>query len=359
MKIFLLSFSPIIKARFLEFSDIVKECSSKLTKATLEVFEWVQENLAPMPAKFHYIYSMRDVSHIYEGICSVQPTKVNSAIILVKLWHHEVSRVLFNRLVMEEDQFSANEKVESIILQIFPETSVASLKKPLVFSDFQHILKRTSRAGAVDHLYCDLGDFSVVHKIFNEVMENHNKADNLKLEIVLFDMALCHIVQLMLIFRAPRGHALLIGIGGSGKRSLTELASFANGYRIFELNITTSYREANFQDELRELYMKLTLGPVIFLFSDSQKVQERFLKYAGAGLLVWVLAILRYYEVFQQVEPLREHVKTMEKAQLKTESELLQLRHLLKELNIELINLNEAYVETANSYLSSRRKQRY
>lgn len=69
---------------------------------------------------------------------------------------------------------------------------------------------------------------------------------------------------------------------------------------------------------------------------------------AGAGLLVWVLKILCYYEVLQQAEPLRKHVKTMENAQLKTESKLLQLQHLLKELNIELIKLNKAYVDTAN-----------
>ncbi len=96
-------FDSIIKAKFLEFSNIVKECTSKLTKATLKVFQWVQENLAPTPAKFHFIYSMRDVSRIYEGICSIQPAKVNSAMMLVKLWYHEVCRVLFNRLVTEED----------------------------------------------------------------------------------------------------------------------------------------------------------------------------------------------------------------------------------------------------------------
>jgi dynein heavy chain, axonemal len=69
---------------------------------------------------------------------------------------------------------------------------------------------------------------------------------------------------------------------------------------------------------------------------------------AGYGLLTWVVAILKYYDVAKNVAPLREKVKAMEKAQRQTEAELAQLQETLATLSKEIGELNAQYSEASS-----------
>lgn len=89
------------------------------------------------------------------------------------------------------------------------------------------------------------------------------------MDIVLFDDALDHLTRIHRIIRFPRGNALLIGVGGSGKQSLSRLATFTAGYELFMIQMVKNYKEADFREDLKNLYRKLLDGPQVFLFTDA------------------------------------------------------------------------------------------
>lgn len=66
-------YSSIITGHTSIFSDEVKKVSMRLTSLTLKLFNEISQNLMPTPSKFHYIFNLRDISRIYEGLCQGSP----------------------------------------------------------------------------------------------------------------------------------------------------------------------------------------------------------------------------------------------------------------------------------------------
>lgn len=71
------------------------------------------------------------------------------------------------------------------------------------------------------------------------------------MNLVFFDMAIVHITRISRILAQPRGSAILIGVSGSGKQSLTKLATFVMQFLFFQVKPTKNYRPSNFRDDLK------------------------------------------------------------------------------------------------------------
>jgi len=61
-------FDTILGCHVLALQDDIRTASTQLTDVTLALHAFVIDRLPPTPSRFHYIFNLRDLSRVYEGL---------------------------------------------------------------------------------------------------------------------------------------------------------------------------------------------------------------------------------------------------------------------------------------------------
>jgi dynein heavy chain len=95
---------------------------------------------------------------------------------------------------------------------------------------------------ANDGKYLEVASFPELNKILIEQLDEYNNSpENTPMPLVLFQQAIEHVARILRVVRLPKGHCLLIGVGGSGRKSLARLATFIADYKLFMITPTKQY----------------------------------------------------------------------------------------------------------------------
>ncbi|XP_056290683.1 dynein axonemal heavy chain 8-like [Pseudoliparis swirei] len=268
----------------LEISDMVK----RLVSAGRIVWQRTKTKMLPTPSKFHYIFNLRDLSRIWQGMLNIKAEECSDIPTLLALFKSECTRVIADRCICSEDREWFNNAVSRVIDEHVDPSLVPELHPEPYFVDFfRDALEPTGEEddnASFDppKVYELVPSFEFLSNKLMMYQTEHNEiVRGSSLDLVFFTDAMTHLVKISRILRTDNGNALLVGVGGSGKQSLTRLASYIAGYSIFQITLTRTYNISNFMDDLKVLYKTAGVQGkgITFIFTDNEIKEEAFLEY--------------------------------------------------------------------------------
>uniref|UniRef100_A0A8C0JJ04 Dynein axonemal heavy chain 9 n=1 Tax=Canis lupus dingo TaxID=286419 RepID=A0A8C0JJ04_CANLU len=254
------------------FPVSLQKSSPQLISLALTFHQKIATTFLPTAIKFHYVFNLRDFANIFQGILFSSVECVKSTQDLVKLYLHESNRVYRDKMVEEKD-FDLFDKIQTEVV-----------KK--IYDDIDETVEQTQSLNMYCHFASGIGEpkympvqsWGLLTQTLVEALENHNEV-NTVMDLVLFEDAMRHVCHINRILESPRGNALLVGVGGSGKQSLTRLAAFISSMDVFQITLRKGYQIQDFKMDLASLCLKTGLKNLstVFLMTDAQVADEKFL----------------------------------------------------------------------------------
>ena len=130
-------------------------------------------------------------------------------------------------------------------------------------------------------LYCEITDKTKLQGVMNDYLDDFNTMNKVPMPLVLFFNAVEHLSRISRIINQPGGNALLVGMGGSGRKSVCTLACWIQEQlKPFQIEITKSYGVFEWHEDLKSILRSAgALGnATVFLFSDTQIVKPSFVE---------------------------------------------------------------------------------
>jgi len=285
-------FSSILKWYFRtgNFATDVANLETKVVAATLQIYKGIQEELKPTPLRVHYTFNLRDVSKVICGICMGTKKEIPNSDVLTRLWAHEITRVFGDRLISDGDRIWMMNAVKDAVRAPFGANFDSMFKhldndyngkietldeyRALAFGDIY------TPFGMADRPYEEILDAKRLTQCADEALDQYNNIADKPMDLVLFSFAVEHLLRIGRIIKSPGGHAMLVGVGGSGRQSLTRLASKIGDFDIFQIEIKKVYRMFEFREDIKALLRGCGAKGqnTSFIFTDNSIKEEAFLE---------------------------------------------------------------------------------
>ncbi|CAG9558411.1 unnamed protein product [Danaus chrysippus] len=275
-------FKAILNGHMEDFVTEVSVLGEPIVNAAVEVYLKICAELLPTPAKSHYVFNLRDLSKSMQGVLQANAAYMRLPQGMLRLFYHECLRVFHDRLINIEDKSYffhlmsnvCQKNFQHSILEI-PDTPIIEDPPLLLFGDFLN-----SAIPKENRIYQEIPDIDKLMVVLKEYLEEYNSTARAEMHLVLFRDAVEHVVRVARVLRAERGHCLMVGTGGSGRRSVATLAGHVNECKCMGMELKRNYDTPEFHDDLRNMYMRAGVSgdDTVFLFTDTQITKEEFLE---------------------------------------------------------------------------------
>ncbi|PBC30449.1 Dynein heavy chain 7, axonemal [Apis cerana cerana] len=306
------------------FSKDFDPCMEEVVMGTLDVYKESLINLLPTPAKCHYVFNLRDFSKVIQvplilkGVLLSVPETTQTISHMRRLWVHEILRVFGDRLIDQSDiswlvkqiRVTLANRMLVDIDDLF-EDLIISRDKPELITDLELrnlICCDFADTKAEIRLYQEVQNLEELREVVENYLSEYNTVSRKPMNLVLFRYAIEHLSRICRIIKQPRNHGLLVGVGGTGRQSLTRLASHICDYEVFQVEVTQVYGMAAWHEDVKAILRRATATDLhsTFLFSDTQIKEESFLEdisnLLNSGEIPNIFNIDELAEIYEQMK---------------------------------------------------------
>jgi dynein heavy chain len=186
----------ILQGHLGSFQANIQKLTDKVVSAALVLHKKISSTFLPSAVKFHYIFNLRDLSNIFQGMLFAQKEFYKEPIEFIRLWMHETVRVYGDKLVETSDRKQLFTMMQEVTKKTFDDMDQSALyAEPLIF---------THCAGGIgDGKYKEVKSWAQLKKILEEALEQYNEV-NAAMNLVLFEDAMSHVVRINRILENPR-----------------------------------------------------------------------------------------------------------------------------------------------------------
>lgn len=308
-------FSTILKWHFQqgEYSSAVSSMVSQLVRGTCVVYNTAITKLLPTPAKLHYTFNLRDFARVVQGLMQLGPNEAGTNCDkIARLWIHEVLRCFFDRLSAREDrdwfivylrsqthaifgrefdellsfldtngngEIDAEEELRGLLFGGYMTQGRSVYDQiPFVTAPAQEAASTVTEEQRAELERAR--DGRLVRETIQGYLDDLNSISTKPMNLVIFMFVIEHVSRISRILGLPGGHALLVGVGGSGRKSLTRLAAHIVDADVFQVESGKGFGVSEWRDFLKGMLTRAGVEgrPSVFLLADTQVSDESFLE---------------------------------------------------------------------------------
>lgn len=286
------------------FTDKIVLLAKNVASAICSMLKHIAKLFPLTPQKSHYVFSLHDAWRVFQGISMVPAKKLLHQEKLIRLWSHETLRVYSDRVTDSGDR----DRLVHTITMVCRENYKIDLTKAL--GKRNPIDGGTVTENAIQNLlfgnfmepdsdvktYDEIDEMPKLMKIMNYYLNEFNRNATNRLNVVFFRSAVAHVMRVSRAIHLPQGHCLLIGDGGSGRRTTVRLASSMAGAKLFQLNANVKYEIHKWHDDIKRCLMHAGINgnKTVLLFVSTFTDQHP--EY-DTMLMEDIVALMQTYEI--------------------------------------------------------------
>lgn len=208
------------------------------------------------------------------GMTEVDPTYLRSEFDLAKLWLHESWRTMCDRICDHNDQKVIFKKMRELAQTFFSLQGDDTLPKTRGYPYFSPFCKGS------EGLYIEAHNFSETTAYLKKYLADYNEIHKKqRINVVLFDFLVEFLLKVLRVIKQPFSHAILIGMEGSGKQAICQLATTLAGFQFHTIKFDAHYSQEDWSADMKHLLTVagVDMKEIVFHLKHNQIIKESFL----------------------------------------------------------------------------------